>query len=110
MPKDYAPKGARLWDVVAHSQAAVQFNHRIGGYLLFLAAVAFAVVIWRTPRTLAPIRRLSLGLAGLVTAQAALGVLTLMLAAPLALSLTHQLGAVVVLATAIVLAWRVQRN
>jgi cytochrome c oxidase assembly protein subunit 15 len=110
MPKDYAPKGARLWDVVAHSQAAVQFNHRIGGYLLFLAAVAFAVVIWRTPRTLTPIRRLSLGLAGLVTAQAALGILTLMLAAPLALSLTHQLGAVAVLATAIVLAWRVQRN
>lgn len=109
-PKDYAPRHAHLWDVIAHSPAAVQFDHRLGGYLLFAMAVAFAVSIWRTPRTLAPIRQLAAVLAGVVTAQALLGILTLRMAAPLGLSLTHQIGAVLVLVTAIVLAWRVQRN
>ena len=42
--------------------------------------------------------------------QAVLGVVTLHFAAPLGLSLTHQIGAVAVLTAAIVLAWRVQRN
>jgi cytochrome c oxidase assembly protein subunit 15 len=109
-PKDYAPVGAHFWDVIAHSQAAVQFDHRIGGYVLFVCAWAFALMVWRTPRMLAPLKQLSLGLAGAVTLQAVLGIITLRLAAPLGLSLTHQIGAVLVLATAIVLAWRVQRN
>ena len=108
--KDYAPKGAHLWDVLAHSPAAVQFNHRIGGYLLFIIAWAFAVLLWRTPRTPTPLKQASLVLAGLVTLQAVLGIVTLRLAAPLGLSLTHQIGAVAVLTSAIVLAWRVQRN
>jgi cytochrome c oxidase assembly protein subunit 15 len=110
VPKDYAPKGAHLWDVLAHSQAAVQFDHRIGGYILFLFAWAFAFAVWRTPRMLMPLKQLSLVLAGLVTLQATLGIVTLKYAAPLALSLTHQIGSVVVLTAAIVLAWRVQRN
>jgi cytochrome c oxidase assembly protein subunit 15 len=110
VPTDYAVKGAHFWDVFAHSQAAVQFNHRMGGYLLFVLAWAFAFALWRTPRTLAAIRQLSLAMAGVITAQAAWGIMTLRLAAPLGLSLVHQLGAVVVLTTALVLAWRVQRN
>ena len=109
-PKDYAPKGTHLWDVLAHSPAAVQFDHRIGGYLLFLLAWAFAFSLWRTPRTPRALKQASLVLAGLVTLQAALGIVTLLFAAPLGLSLTHQIGAVVVLTAAIVLAWRVQRN
>jgi len=109
-PKDYAPKGSHLWVVLAHSQAAVQFNHRLGGYVLFALAVAFAISVWRTPRTLAPVRQLAFTLAGLVTAQAAWGIMTLRMAAPLGFSLVHQIGAVIVLTTAIVLAWRVQRN
>jgi cytochrome c oxidase assembly protein subunit 15 len=110
VPKDYAHKGARFWETFAHNPAAVQFNHRLGGYLLFVAAVAFAVAVWRAPRTLAPIRQLALALAGVVTFQAGWGILTLHFAAPLGLSLVHQISAVIVLTTAIVLAWRVQRN
>jgi cytochrome c oxidase assembly protein subunit 15 len=110
IPKDYAPKGAHLWDVLAHSAAAVQFDHRIGGYLLFLCAWGFAFYLLRAPRTPTPLKQAALVLAGIVTLQAVLGIVTLRLAAPLALSLTHQIGAVAVLAAAIVLAWRVQRN
>ena len=110
VPKDYAPKGAGFWDVFAHSQAAVQFNHRLGGYILFVLAAAFALAVWRTPRILAPIKQLSSVLAAVVTAQAALGILTLRMAAPLGFSLLHQIGAVIVLGAAIILAWRVQRN
>ncbi len=110
VPKDYAPKGAHLWEILAHSQAAVQFDHRIGGYLLFLFAWAFALTLWRTPRMPAPLKQASLVLAGLVSLQAVLGVVTVRLAAPLGLSLAHQVGAVAVLTAAIFLAWRVQRN
>ena len=110
IPKDYAPRGAHLWEVLAHSTAAVQFDHRIGGYLLFLCAWAYALFLWRTPRTPAPFKQAALVLAGVVTLQAILGIVTLRLAAPLGLSLMHQIGAVAVLTAAIVLAWRVQRN
>ena len=68
VPKDYAPKGAHLWDILAHSSAAVQFDHRIGGYLLFLAAWAFAVTLYRTPRTPTPLKQASLALAVVTSA------------------------------------------
>ena len=45
----------------------------------------------------------------LVTAQASLGVMTLMAAAPLNFSLAHQAGAAVVLGLAVTFAWRAQR-
>jgi cytochrome c oxidase assembly protein subunit 15 len=109
-PQNYAQKGASLWTVIAHSQAAVQFDHRIGGYLLFILAWAFALACARTPRMLGRIKQLSLVVAALVTLQAVLGILTVRFAAPLGLSLLHQLGAVAVLSSTIVLAWRIKRN
>ena len=109
-PKDYAGKGAHVWDVFAHSVAAVQFDHRIGAYVLFLAAWAFALALWRTPRLPRPVLLIAMVVAGVVTLQAVLGIVTLRFAAPLWLSMLHQLGAVAVLASALVLAWRIQRN
>ena len=93
IPADYAPRGASLWNILAHNPASVQFNHRLGGYLLLILAVSFAVAVWRDPRALAPIRFLCVALAGLVTLQASLGIVTLRFAAPLALSLLHQVTA-----------------
>jgi cytochrome c oxidase assembly protein subunit 15 len=109
-PRDYAPKGAHPWDVFAHSVAAVQFDHRIGAYVLLVFAWAFAFALWRAPRLSGPVRGLGLVVAGLVTLQALMGIATLMGAAPLGLSMAHQLGAVAVLAGALTLAWRIQRN
>jgi len=110
LPSDYAPKGAGVWDVLAHNPAAVQFNHRLGAYVLFTIAVAFAAYLWRTPRVVAPIKIAALVLAAAVMMQATLGVLTLHYAAPLGLSMVHQVGAVFVLGAALVLAWRIQRT
>jgi cytochrome c oxidase assembly protein subunit 15 len=110
VPKDYAPRGAHLWDVLAHSQAAVQFNHRIGAYILFLFAWTFAIAVGRAPRVPTQMKQAALVLAGVVTLQALLGVLTVIYAAPFWLALIHQIGAVALLTSALVLAWRVQRN
>ncbi|HEY3694131.1 COX15/CtaA family protein [Phenylobacterium sp.] len=106
-PRDYAGPG--LWATIAHSQAAVQLHHRLGAYVLLIAAVACAAGAWRS-RYLAPASKaLALGLCGAVVLQAVLGIATLMTRVPLALGLLHQLMAALVLATATAFAWRVRR-
>ena len=98
-----------------HSQAAVQFNHRLMGYTVAALALALAVVALRsTPN---PAERSKNGqlqmlvflVAALVIAQAGLGIMTLMAQAPLPLSQTHQALATIVLGAAVVLAWRGRR-
>jgi cytochrome c oxidase assembly protein subunit 15 len=107
-PADYL-EGGGLLHALMHSQAAVQFNHRIGAYLLILCAAAAAVLAAR-PRTLPRgIDAYAFAFAGLVLAQACLGVVTLISRAPLPLALAHQCLAAVVLASALALAWRVRR-
>ena len=54
-------------------------------------------------------RALALVLGGLVTLQASLGIATLMMRAPLDLSIAHQTGAALVLAAAVTFAWRSRR-
>jgi cytochrome c oxidase assembly protein subunit 15 len=106
-PRDYmdGPIGRTL----LHSQAAVQFNHRIGAYLVFLVGLAVAWTAGRARHLPERFRVLAVILGVLVTAQASLGVATLMAHAPLALSMAHQAGAALLLATAVSLAWRAQR-
>ena len=106
-PKDYT-EGLSLLRALLHSDAAVQFNHRIGAYTLILCAgaAAFAAVRSRLPRSA---KELALALAGLVLLQACLGVATLMSGATLGLSLAHQGLAAIVLACALSFAWRVRR-
>ena len=103
-PGAYASGG--LWATLAHSQAAVQFNHRIGAYLILFVAVCLAVY---AARRNTEGKVLVFAVLGLVILQAGLGVSTLMLAAPLGLSLAHQTGAALVLAAATALAWRAGR-
>ncbi len=89
--------GART---VVENVATVQFNHRILAYTLWVAALAAAFVF----------RRHSLNgafalVATLTTLQGALGILTLINAAPLGLALMHQgLGVILTLA-AVRLVW-----
>lgn len=92
-----------------HDQALVQFNHRIGAYVLLAAGTAYAIHAWRW--------RLAEGLgasaflvAGALWLQAALGVVTLMHAVPLTLGALHQAGAALVLAAATVNLWLVRRS
>jgi cytochrome c oxidase assembly protein subunit 15 len=78
----------------------VQFNHR----WLALATLAFAWGLWWRARKakLARVQRLAVvATAALATVQVALGILTLLLAVPLALAAAHQGNAVLALSAAV---------
>lgn len=97
----FHPKGAQLfllqpwWRNFFENVLAVQFNHRMTAYLLWFVSLGY--VIYQRNR---PAQSQAVMLFLLITAQAALGIVTLLLAVPLALGLAHQAGAVVVLAYA----------
>lgn len=79
----------------------VQFDHRIVAYLLVVVAFAHALHA-RLRLSEGPVVRRAALVAGLVVAQAALGVTTLLLAVPLWAGIAHQVFAMVVLAAATV--------
>ena len=106
-PPDYLD--GSLGHSLLHSLAAVQVNHRMVAYVLFLLAwiaAGLAVGSRYLPR---PIASLALALAVLVSVQAALGIGTLMMQVPLGMALAHQMTAALVLALAIAFAWRARR-
>jgi cytochrome c oxidase assembly protein subunit 15 len=108
VPSDYWAGG--LWRTLLHSQAAVQFNHRLVAYAVAALAAGLAIASTRA-KLLTPAQRgLALGAGALVLAQVGLGVATLMARAPLGLSQTHQALAAVVLAVVTIQAWRAQRS
>jgi cytochrome c oxidase assembly protein subunit 15 len=72
--------------------ATVQFDHRIGAYVLFLVALFHAV----QARGSAHAGKAAIVFATIVV-QAVLGIATLVMVVPLHVALTHQFGAVVVL-------------
>ncbi len=90
-----------LWRNLVDNLATVQFQHRMTAYLLLAVA---AVQAWATSRAVpgTGAARRAVALAGLVAAQAAIGIVTLVLAVPLWAGLLHQLFAMVVLAMAVV--------
>lgn len=106
-PAEYAADG--VWKTLAHSQAAVQLHHRLAGYLLTAVAVAMSVVAWRSRYLPAEAKLLSLAIALSILIQAVLGVITLVMAAPIGLGIAHQVMAAVVLTIATAFAWRVRR-
>jgi heme a synthase len=106
-PEDYA--GATLWQTLAHSQGAVQLHHRIGAYVVTLAALAVGWAAWRSDYLARNTKQLGLGVAAGVLLQAVLGVLTLWAGTPLGLALAHQVLAAAVLGIATAFAWRVRR-
>jgi cytochrome c oxidase assembly protein subunit 15 len=79
------------WRNAFDNPVAAQVNHRFAGYLVALAAIAAPFLVRGQE---AALRRLAWTAAGIALAQAALGVVTLVNAAPVALSAAHQLGAV----------------
>ncbi|MEO6341010.1 MAG: COX15/CtaA family protein [Caulobacteraceae bacterium] len=109
-PRDYWVDGEGLWATLVHNQSAVQFNHRMVAYLLFLLALASAVAATRSDRLTLPVRQLARLFAIAVVVQAFIGVVTVRAAATMGFSLLHQVGAVVVLTLSIALAWRTARN
>lgn len=88
------------WENFVDNVALVQLNHRLGAYLLLAAALAYAISAMR-PDIDGRARTRAVWLAGLIVAQAALGIATLVAVVPVSLGLAHQFGAVVVLAVAV---------
>lgn len=95
VPDYYFPDGPSI-AAMFESVAAVQFNHRIGAYILLAAAAAYAWQVRKTPLNF-PAIALFLGMLG----QAALGIVTLLKGTPLWLGLFHQAGALLVLLIAL---------
>jgi cytochrome c oxidase assembly protein subunit 15 len=106
-PDDYWAGG--LWATVAHSQGAVQLHHRLIAYGLALVAVALGLGAWRSTYLGPTPKLLGAAVAAAILLQVVLGVATLMLHAPLGLSIAHQLMAALVFSLAIAFAWRVRR-
>ncbi len=88
-----------FWINLAENPATAQFFHRIVAYLLL------ALALWTAWKFRAQHWSLFKLFAGLVLAQAVLGVATLMHAAPLDMSLTHQALGTVLLLAATRLTW-----
>lgn len=102
----WVPPGLDLlspaWLNAFENPLAVQFNHRIAGYVVLMVALLAAVLAWRA----GAMRRLATGLALLVTAQAVVGILVVVGGVPLVLAGLHQLVAAVLLWVAVVAATR----
>lgn len=82
-----------LWTNFFENPALVQFIHRITGYLVVILALVAAV---RGRRSAQPVTQMAfawMGAAALM--QMALGIVTVMHAAPMGLGLAHQIGAIV---------------
>jgi heme a synthase len=88
------------WQNFLHNMAAVQFNHRLIAWLLFLAIPAFW---WALRRIALPLRaRLASNLLiAMLGVQLVLGVSTLLLRVPVALGAAHQAGAMLLFALAL---------
>jgi heme a synthase len=84
-----------LWLNLVDNVVTIQFNHRMGAYLLAGAVLAYAVAARHSPAQ----RGRALLLCGLVLAQFGLGVATLVQGVPIGLALAHQGLAMVLLLT-----------
>jgi heme a synthase len=101
----FVPDAAQLlfqtpfWRNIFENTLTVQFDHRMMAYAIWMLALVHAFDATRAGRGLCSGAVL---LAAAVTLQAGLGIWTLIAGAPLALALTHQVMAMVVLTVAVV--------
>ncbi|WP_026605691.1 COX15/CtaA family protein [Methylocapsa acidiphila] len=90
-----------IWRNFVDNMLLVQFQHRMVAYALLAVALLQALYVWRRAGS-GPDARRALILFGLVGAQMAIGVATLVLAVPLAAGLLHQAFAMIVLGAAVI--------
>jgi len=108
------PEGSRLfadaplWRNFFENTLTVQFDHRMLAYAIWLCALAHAIDVGRARR--GPAFASAVALLVALTLQAALGIWTLLAAAPLPVALLHQAMAMLVLTAATVHAANVSRG
>jgi cytochrome c oxidase assembly protein subunit 15 len=88
-----------IWRNVFNNITAIQFNHRVGAYVLAAAILAYAVA---ARRAATPARHRAILLAVLILLQIIIGIATLVAVVPINLALMHQAMALVLL---LVLVW-----
>jgi cytochrome c oxidase assembly protein subunit 15 len=91
-----------FWRNFFENTLTVQFDHRMMAYLIWLVAMFHANDAWDMRRETAG----ALVLAGVVTLQAVLGVVTLLAQAPIELALAHQVAAILLFTIAVMHAER----
>jgi cytochrome c oxidase assembly protein subunit 15 len=90
------------WRNLFENRLTVQFEHRMMAYAIWIVAMLHANDAWMLRREAAG----ALVLAGAVTLQAVLGIITLLEQAPIPLALAHQVAAILVFTVAVVHAQR----
>ena len=101
---DFVPSSERLWFIepawrnLFENTLTVQFNHRMIAYAIWILAILHACDAWRTGAG----RAGALILAGAISLQAVLGIVTLLHQAPLPLALAHQVLAILVFSVAVI--------
>jgi cytochrome c oxidase assembly protein subunit 15 len=88
------------WRNLFENTLTVQFNHRMTAYVLWTVSLLHLLAVVRTVRR-GPALTGAVALAGGITVQAALGILTLLYQVPIGLALLHQGVAMVVLTIAV---------
>jgi cytochrome c oxidase assembly protein subunit 15 len=92
-----------LWRNFFENQATVQFVHRLGAYTVFVLALIEGLrAIGRAKAGRREGKWIAVALLVAVSAQACIGISTLLWAVPLPMALLHQAGAIVVLLIAVV--------
>jgi len=108
----FIPPARHLWFIepawrnLFENRLTVQFEHRMMAYAVWLAAMVHANDAWSLRRETAG----ALILAGAITLQAMLGIVTLLEQAPIPLALAHQIAAILVLTIAVVHAQRLHHR
>lgn len=90
-----------FWENFVDNLALVQFNHRIGAYVLLGVALWHGAALRRAAPGSGGAKRAT-AIAGMTVAQAALGIVTLLLVVPVWAGLAHQALAFAVLAMTVV--------
>jgi cytochrome c oxidase assembly protein subunit 15 len=90
-----------VWENFVDNVALVQFNHRIGAYVLLAVALWHAIAMRRAAPGSGVAKRAT-AIAGMTVTQAVLGIVTLLLVVPLWAGLAHQALAFAVLAMTVV--------
>lgn len=107
-PSDYWAGGP--FAALLHSAAAVQFNHRLTAYLIFLLVGGMALGALAARRLPSLTKIAVAAVFGVIAMQVLLGIVTLIVGAPLWLDIMHQLWAVVTLTSTLFLVWRMRRS
>ena len=98
-----------FWENFVDNAALVQLNHRLGAYLLLALALWHVVALRRAAPASGGAKRAT-AIAGLTLAQAALGIVTLLLVVPLWAGLAHQALGFLVLAMGVVHVTRTEQG